>query len=209
MRIVDALGDLLVGAACPGCAAPSWGACPSCRNEVAAPRLRMVVDGMDVIGLAGYAGPAGRMVRSLKESGAWSVARVCGPGLGRSLDLLGSPGLALVPVPSSASAIRRRGFHHSLALARAARRPTDRVADVLRRNRTVADQAGLDQSARQGNQLGSMRPLGPADRVAEAVVVDDICTTGATLAEAAHTLRTAGWRVAGAVVVAITERNHH
>jgi predicted amidophosphoribosyltransferase len=40
------------------------------------------------------------------------------------------------------------------------------------------------------------------------VLVDDLVTTGATLAEAANTLRRAGIPVRAAAVVAATERNH-
>ena len=202
--MIDAVADLLLGSACPGCGNPHWGVCAGCRAAVAVPRLRVNPAGLDVIGLTSYAGPGGRLVRALKDGGAWSVARVCAPGLAGALDQLAPPGLVLVPVPSSAAAVRRRGFHHALALARAAARPGDQVVEALRRSRAVDDQAGLDRLRRGVNQQGSMRAGVSDGRGHRAVLVDDVCTTGATLGEARNALEAAGWTVLGAVVVAVT-----
>lgn len=208
MRTIDALADLLLGSACPGCGEPGWGVCRRCRDEVARPRLQVNADGVVVIGLTGYEGVGGRLVRALKDGGAWSVARVCGPGLGAAVDLLDGRGVALVPAPSSADAVRRRGFHHSRALASATARRQDQVVDALSRVRQVADQAGLDHDDRLTNQNGSMRASSPVHgRAARAVIVDDVCTTGATISAARVALESGGWTVLGAVVVAVTAKH--
>lgn len=206
MRTIDALADLLLGSACPGCGVPRWGVCEACRTEVALPRLRVFPDGLPVVGLTGYEGVGGRLVRSLKDGGAWSLAKVCGPGLSAALDVVSPGGVTLVPAPSTAEAVRRRGFHHSRALARAAARDGDRVVEALRRVRQVEDQAGLDHDHRQTNQRGSMRADPPQRRGGVAVILDDVCTTGATIAEARAALTSRGWVVMGAVVVAVTEK---
>ncbi|MGA4668640.1 ComF family protein [Propionibacteriaceae bacterium Y1923] len=206
MRTIDALADLLLGASCPGCGRARWGTCPSCRREVSSPQLQLSPEGLHVVGLCAYEGVGGAMVRALKDGGAWSVAKVCGPGLGRALDLVAPAGVALVPAPSLPASVRRRGFDHSAALARAAVRPGDRVVAALHRSRRVADQAGLDHEDRLVNQHASMLADPPGSGPATAVVVDDICTTAATVLEARRALRRAGWQVAGAVVVAITEK---
>ncbi|MEU3951794.1 ComF family protein [Streptomyces achromogenes] len=107
--------------------------------------------------------------------------------------------LLLVPVPSARWAVRARGHdpvrRMALAAARELRRTGTpaRVAAVLRQRRAVADQTGLDAPGRLANLSGALevtagggRLLGDGRRV---VLVDDLMTTGASLAEAARALR--------------------
>ncbi|MGH8969597.1 MAG: phosphoribosyltransferase family protein, partial [Actinomycetes bacterium] len=84
-----------------------------------------------------------------------------------------------------------------------------RVAPVIRAVRRVADQAGLDAAARAANVGGALtvpRGLGRLVDGRRVVVVDDIITTGASLAESARALRASGADVVGAAVVAATAR---
>lgn len=105
-----------------------------------------------------------------------------------------------VPVPSSRRGYRARGY-----------RPVDRVLGRTGRIATPAlaylrqpsDQIGLDADERAANMRGSMRTT---RRVAgrTVILIDDVCTTGATLTEAATVLRDAGARRVSAAVIAAT-----
>ncbi|TXS76419.1 ComF family protein [Streptomyces sp. me109] len=107
----------------------------------------------------------------------------------------------LIPVPSSRRSVRARGHDPARRIALAAagelRRAGApvRVLAVLRQRRVVADQAGLNSRQRMSNLAGALevatgggRLLAGAGRV---VLVDDLMTTGASLAEAARAVRVA------------------
>ncbi|WTQ47258.1 ComF family protein [Actinacidiphila glaucinigra] len=120
------------------------------------------------------------------------------------------PPFLLVPVPSSRRAVAARGHDATrrLALAAAAdlRRDglTVRVAAVLRQRRAVADQSGLGARDRPANLSGALTAVRGADRLlrtAPVVLVDDLMTTGASLAAAARAVEEAGGRVLAAAVV--------
>ena len=104
----------------------------------------------------------------------------------------------LVPIPLAPKRQRERGYNQSEALARALSRlwriP---VVDVLVRTRETATQTALTPATRLANVAGAFaaRHGRGVNRPATTfVLVDDVFTTGATLAEAARALEQAGAR---------------
>jgi predicted amidophosphoribosyltransferase len=118
----------------------------------------------------------------------------------------------LVPIPSLPSVVRERGFDATWAMVRrlARRAPGLDVGTrrLLAYSRRVQDQAGLGAADRRQNLAGSFRCTGLAVPPGSLVViVDDVVTTGSSLAEATRALRAAGIGVLGAVTVAATVRS--
>ena len=108
----------------------------------------------------------------------------------------------LVPAPSRAENFARRGFTPSVLIAQAIAKSVAkaRVVNCLVPGKEVKDQVGLTGAERQTNLSGSMSlNQKVADR--SCFVVDDICTTGATIIEAWRALTVAGANVLGALVV--------
>jgi predicted amidophosphoribosyltransferase len=220
---VAAAGDLLLGASCHGCGAAWWGICPHCRQLLSTRRPGWTRPDPCPAGFpptitsSAYDPVLRGLINAHKERQALGLTGVLADRLAGSIHvLLTALGhgehepVVLIPVPSSAGAVRRRGFDATLAMARwAARRLRVRypisVAATLVQTRGVRDQAGLDAQARKANLAGGFRlrapvPTGPT------VLVDDLVTTGSSLSEAALVLRRAGVPVLGAATVAATER---
>jgi ComF family protein len=106
-------------------------------------------------------------------------------------------GVTLVPIPLAPARERRRGYNQAEVLADSLGDATGLpvAADWLHRSRETRTQTALTPEARRANIAGAFR-VGALPRGARVVLVDDVFTTGATLAEAAVTLLEAG---AGAV----------
>jgi predicted amidophosphoribosyltransferase len=102
--------------------------------------------------------------------------------------LLDAPGAALVPVPTPATRRRRRGFDHAARLAAAvAERTGLPVVPCLRRAGPAPRQARARRAARLADGRVRVEVVGPVPAVA--LLVDDVLTTGATLAACARKLQ--------------------
>ncbi|MDE3721012.1 phosphoribosyltransferase family protein [Nocardiopsis sp. N85] len=201
-RMWAALLDLLLPRACAGCSGPAGPLCGACRGRLrrrphrCAPR-----PGCPPVWAAGpYAGLHRRVLLAYKE-GDDALAAVWGERLAAVCEASGlvGPGTLLVPVPG-------RGPPHDprAPVARVVAACGGRTLSLLRHRGRTRRQAGLGRRERLTNRVGAFR----ADRVpawaveGRVVVVDDVVTTGATVAEATRALRAAGLRVVGAVTLA-------
>lgn len=209
-RVREACGQalaLLLPVACPGCGLHGTALCGPCRAALTpAPRRRAAGDLPVWSGLV-FEGAAARALRAMKERGRTDVARVLAPALREALRAAVSGArspVVAVAVPTSRAAMRRRGYRVPELVARRAGVRTARLLSVAR---ATGDQRALDRAQRARNVAGSMRATRNAAGL-DVVLIDDVLTTGATLAEARRALESAGARVVAAAVVADTPLRH-
>lgn len=230
-RWASTVADLLLGARCPGCGFPQVGLCPACRDGLSTGSVRFAQPSPPPPGLPPTiaAGPYDELLRRLisahKERQAWLLTGVLGAQLAVSVQtLMERSGTAvpdrvvLVPIPSSARAVRSRGRDATRAIAWAAARRLHRtvgwrvaVRPLLRPVRKVDDQSKLNAQQRWSNVAGAYRARRGVGAVGVStlpttIVVDDLITTGASLAEARRALDDVGVDVLGGAVVAATVR---
>jgi ComF family protein len=193
----------------PRCAACDEGVsvlstfCPACASTVE----RAPPDASGPVAALAYSGATAQAIVRMKYGGRADLARPLGDLLWRALEphaaFLGSA--TVVPVPLHPLRLAERGFNQSALLARTVAAHLGAVFSplALRRMRDTPRQALLEREARLSNVQGAfcMR-RGAMVSGQDVLLVDDVCTTGATIGEAATVLREGGARSVTAAVVA-------
>ncbi|MFI5936700.1 ComF family protein [Actinoplanes sp. NPDC051494] len=228
------LVDLVLPGVCAGCGAERvrlrFGACAACVT---------VLEGLlpyptspsppppgmpPCVAVGAYAGALRGALLAYKEKGRHRLARPLGALLAAAVaDAAvragGGPGVPvwLVPVPSTAGAVRERGGDHMARLAGAAARRLGRVGwrvavgqplrAMPRVDSALLDVRGRAIAAENSLRIRHTRILIPRRRPmigGTLIVVDDSVTTGATLAAVTSRLREVDMQVNGAAVLAAT-----
>lgn len=202
----DALPFIDANRACPRCGAP-YGIvqCTECNRTLLAQagREQLPLDGM--VSALGLDDAARRLVTTYKDRGEQRLAGIIGALIAQAVPpswLRG--GAAVTFVPATAAARARRGFDHAERMAQAvSERLSLPCLGILERPHST-DQRLLGRRGRLRNLQQGMS-CHPGALVPRAViVVDDVCTTGATLYGAADALRAAGaQRVYGATLARV------
>jgi ComF family protein len=203
-------GDLPeLGRPCRRCALPLPA---NAASELCGPCLRRPPPFETLTAACAYADPADLLVTGLKFRRERHAARVMATLMtARAGELVAQArarGAALVPVPLHPLRRWRRGHDQAALLAEqlAALTGLPLATGLVRRVRATAPQAGLGRRARQRNLAGAFR-VRAAARGRPLVLVDDVATTGATLAAVARAARRAGAARVDAWVFARTERD--
>jgi ComF family protein len=177
--------QLLFSDRCVGCALAKGILCDVCAQEWNR-SIRNMIDGTPLISSALYSPSISQIVLRAKENNDSRARRVIANQI--ALHIL-QPSI-IVPIPSSASNNRRRGFDHSFLLAKEVARLTDGIVwQALSVTRRIKDQAKLSHGERFTNLTGSYRLTTGNAFHPRIVLIDDLVTTGASMREAIRAMR--------------------
>ncbi len=195
-RPVRWLFDALFPDFCAGCGRERTIACDACWRVIPFLDAPQRLTDLDVWSVTRFQAPVVRgVVHALKygrrpEAAARIVEAVVRSQITGSLK---TTSWRIVPIAMHAARERRRGANQARTLARIlAAAGLGTVDDALMRVRKTETQTALDREARERNVKDVFRSRVPADPDAAYLLVDDVVTTGATLASAARALADAG-----------------
>jgi ComF family protein len=205
--------DLLFPPRCAGCGNPGTVWCSSCDDRLIKLQARIcpLCGGrlhrskicrncsqnplpLPVRSYALYEGPLVRALLQLKYRPNRRLAVEMAVWLKRLFQREGWSASMVVAVPLSVSRLRHRGYNQvaliASALARMLELPFD--AGALRRIRETPSQVGLDPTERWSNVSGAFRSYLVKEPPQAVLLVDDLITTGATMAACASALQWTG-----------------
>lgn len=217
-KVVWASLDLVLPPRCQNCGHPGERLCAKCRAEIeyisepvcrqcgyplSAPtavqceqcrRVRFLGSGLR--SLAFHAGPLRRAVHGLKYRHNPPLSEALAGLMSQRWPPAFPAEAALTPVPLAPGRMRERGFNQAELLARhlAAHRRLPVRVDALRRVRSTQSQVGMTASARQANMEGAFAADPAKARGHIFILIDDVCTTGATLNACVEALLEGGAR---------------
>lgn len=190
---------MLIPTACPVCGATGPAPCPACAALLRRAPTLPSPPGLDgCAALLAYDGAGRELVARLKYRNARSSVRFLARGMAA---LIPADHVDLVTwAPTTPARLRARGFDQAEVLARAVARRLGLPCRRLLQRAPGPAQTGRDAVARHaGPAFAACRHLAGA----RILLVDDVVTTGATVAGAAQALRGAG---AGGVRVVAAAR---
>jgi len=207
---VTKLLDLLIPTPCVLCQKIGAPMCQQCVDEFPIERNKINSKSISGYSFCGYSTKSAALVNAIKEQGQTSLIKFVAEFMAEHWPEEYRDAL-LVPIPSSRTNLKRRGFSHTELLAREIVRKENslKVANLLTSIGSRADQVGLSFPERERNLAGAFQgDLGYwRDKMRPVVLLDDVFTSGATLSQGWRTLEELGAEVTGFCVFAqITPR---
>jgi ComF family protein len=147
---------------------------------------------------ANYEGALRNCIHALKYGGQTRLAQPLSELLAQTYQMYPMQTDLLIPMPLHSARQKQRGYNHATLLARACSKQLGLplYEDLVIRQRATSSQVGLTPQQRHQNVAGafSLVPTSTTRTIFKRniIIIDDVCTTGASLEACAETLFRAG-----------------
>ncbi len=141
-----------------------------------------------------YVSPVKELIHKLKYENTFALAAPLGQAMAAALSLPEGAITAVVPVPLHPKREQKRGYNQSMLLAQQLcdQHAIPLIPDALRRVRFTRPQIELGADQRQQNVQQAFAATPTLVFGQHILLIDDVCTTGATLSACAEALLDAG-----------------
>jgi len=226
---IQGISDLLFPKICLICEETGRHICAPCRQSISSAPICVNLDKVEIKAGALYSDSTAALVILAKEENSLSarsmLVELLYAGLQAAVSELEYKSYVLIPMPSSKTANRRRGYRHSVLLTKLllkricldeVQRGNFYVGDFMEINRKTFDQSQLNAEGRRKNLQGAFEfAQSSASKKMLArenqglLLVDDVMTTGTTFKEAIRALRMEGFEPSAALCACVSGKRFY
>jgi predicted amidophosphoribosyltransferase len=214
---LKSLKELLFPLSCLGCATADYWLCPTCQSNWKVSTRKSFVGSNLVYFKADYNVKTASVILAAKESNNHLAIDLLAASISQSIlyavaDLGVTGEIFLVTVPSSASAIRRRGRDHIQDLAVEVQKLLElksiktHLLLILSQRKNMKDQSRLNSRQRLQNTHGMFEVTSCENPQGAIFLIDDLVTTGASIMEGIRALFDAKITVTAAITACAVGR---
>jgi predicted amidophosphoribosyltransferase len=212
------LKELLFPLSCLGCATADYWLCPTCQSNWKVSTRKTLIGSNPLYFKADYSVKTSAVILAAKESNNHLARDLLAMSISQSIiyamaDLAITGDIYLVTIPSSISAIRRRGRDHIQELAIEVQNYLElksiksHLLFLLCQRKNMKDQSRLNSKQRMQNTYGMFEVTSCENPQGAIFLIDDLVTTGASIMEGIRALFEAKITVTAAITACAVGRN--
>jgi predicted amidophosphoribosyltransferase len=216
-KSLKSLKELVFSKACISCSVPQFWLCPSCLAGWNTNLKKSSIDGKPIYFKSDYTSKTASVILAAKEGNDLNAIALLASAISQSivfstLDLRGKGIITLITIPSSTSAIRRRGRDHINILAQHVLKNLEEksitayYAPILFQKKSTKDQSELSSRQRMENTKGNFVVKSCEIPQGAIYLIDDLITTGASMLEGVRALSEAKISIAAGVTACAVGR---